>query len=124
MNQRVKLLRQALQLTQSEFGEGCGLSRAEVANIESSRAPVRPATIPIICREFGVSEVWLRTGEGEMFLPRSQDSELLELLAQVDTKGDDMIRSFLLSYWRLADEEKAVIRKLVDAFYEQYKSAQ
>lgn len=122
MNQRVKLLRQSLQITQSEFGSGCGLSRAEVANIESGRAPVRPATIPIICREFGVSEVWLRTGEGEMFLPRSQDDDLLELLAQIDTKGDDMIRSFLLSYWRLTDEEKAAVRKLVNDFYELYTS--
>lgn len=60
-------MRKALKLTQENFGSKIGLSRAEVSNIEIGRAPVRPATIPIICSALGVNRAWLETGEGEMF---------------------------------------------------------
>ena len=38
------------------------------------------AVLSLICREFGVSEEWLRTGSGEMFSPAPTD--VLDQLAQ------------------------------------------
>lgn len=73
MFKRIKEIRAEINLNQSEFGKRIGLSRDTVANIEGSRAEIKDIYIKSICREFHVNETWLRTGEGEMFLPEVED---------------------------------------------------
>lgn len=68
IGERIKELRKALSLTQTAFGERIGLKQNSVALIEAGRA-TSDQTIFAICREFRVSEEWLRTGTGEMFVP-------------------------------------------------------
>ena len=68
MNERVKELRKKLNLTQQEFADKIGMKRNTVANYETNRNEPSNSVISLICREFNVSETWLRTGEGEMFI--------------------------------------------------------
>lgn len=67
MHERIKKLRKTLDLTQKEFGERIGVKPNTIATYEIGRNAPIDAVISLICREFGVSEEWLRTGEGEMF---------------------------------------------------------
>ena len=76
---RIRKLRRSLDLTQKKFGERINLKSNSVALIEGGRN-TSDQTIFAICREFGVREEWLRTGEGEMFVP-APTSEL-EALAE------------------------------------------
>lgn len=69
MNERIKKLRKALDLTQREFGERIGVKPNTIATYEIGRNEPIDAVISLICREFNVSETWLRTGEGKMFAP-------------------------------------------------------
>lgn len=80
MNERIKKLRKALDLTQQEFGDRIGIKRNTLANYEIGRNEPIDAVISLICREFNVSETWLRTGEGEMF--REKTGGALETLAE------------------------------------------
>lgn len=73
MNERIKKLRKALDLTQQEFGSRIGMKQNTIALIESGRN-TSDQTIFSICREFSVNENWLRTGNGEMFKPDSCDA--------------------------------------------------
>ena len=114
MNERIKELRKALGLTQQEFSERIGVKRNTVAQYEMGRNPPIDSVIALICREFGVSETWLRTGEGEMFLPVDADEELAQVLAEIKLSDDKLIKAIIKSYWRLDDAGKAVIRQLVD----------
>lgn len=66
MNTRIKFLRKHLNLTQQEFADRLGVRRGTIASYEAGSAP-SSRTISDICRVFGVDELWLRTGEGEMF---------------------------------------------------------
>lgn len=68
IGERIKELRKALGMTQEKFAERIGLKRNSVALIELGR-DTSDQTIFAICREFRVSEDWLRTGAGEMFVP-------------------------------------------------------
>lgn len=76
MQGRIKELRKALGLTQAEFGAKIGIKQNTVATYEMGRNSPTDTVITLICREFGVSETWLRTGAGEMFQARSREEEL------------------------------------------------
>jgi len=61
-----------LDLTQQEFADRIGIKRNTIANYESGRNEPVDSVISLICREYGVNEAWLRTGEGEMFTPNPE----------------------------------------------------
>lgn len=106
MNERLKKLRKSLDLTQQEFGERIGIKRNTLANYEIGRNEPIDAVINLICREFNVSETWLRTGEGEMFVERTRDDELAafmdELLAE---ESADFRRRLVTALSRLKPEQ-------------------
>ena len=106
MNERLKKLRKALDLTQQEFGDRIGIKRNTLANYEIGRNEPIDAVINLICREFNVSETWLRTGEGEMFVKRTRDDELAafmdELLAE---ESADFRRRLVTALSRLRPEQ-------------------
>lgn len=79
LNERIKKLRKSLDLTQAEFGRRIGMKQNTIALIEGGRN-TSDQTVFAICREFGVREEWLRTGEGEMFAPAVTDE--LDALAE------------------------------------------
>ena len=116
INERFRMLRLELGLSQTAFGEPIGLSRSEVKNIEYDKTEPKQLTIPIICRQFNVSEKWLRTGEGEMFNDVDAEQELTDVLAEIAVSDDDLIKRIIRAYWDLDEKEKAAIRKLIDGF--------
>lgn len=113
MNERIKELRKALGLTQQKFADGLGVKQNTIAQYESGRNAPIDAVISLICKTYGVSETWLRTGEGEMFLPVDDDDELAQVMAEIKLSSDELIRTIIKSYWRLDDKGKAAIRQLV-----------
>ncbi|MCL1974621.1 MAG: helix-turn-helix transcriptional regulator [Firmicutes bacterium] len=67
VNTRIKELRQALKLSQANFSKGISISNGYIAGIELNKRKVNDRIIKLICFTYNVSEIWLRTGEGEMF---------------------------------------------------------
>lgn len=102
---RIKELRKTLRLTQDKFAERIGLKRNSVALIEAGRE-TSDQTIFAICREFRVSEDWLRYGVGEMFIP-SPSSTVEKLCEEYDL--DDAARIVLEKFIELDPEEQKII---------------
>lgn len=67
VNQRVKQVRQALNLSQAKFAKALSMSNGYVAGIELEHNKVNGRIIKLICFTFHVNENWLKTGEGTMF---------------------------------------------------------
>lgn len=80
MKDRIKNLRKSLDMTQQEFADRIGVKRNTIGQYEIGRNEPIDTVINLICREFGVNEEWLRTGNGEMFSPAPTD--VLDQLAQ------------------------------------------
>lgn len=80
MNERIKELRKALNLTQQQFADRIGIKRNTIANYEIGRNDSVETVLVMICREFNVNREWLLNGIGEMFAPESNDE--LEALAK------------------------------------------
>lgn len=113
MNDRIAQARKQAGLTQKKFAEKIGLTRNFVWMIEKGDRVPSDRTIADICRELRVSETWLRTGEGEMFLPMDADEELAQVLTEIKLSDGQPIKSIIKSYWALDDAGKSVIRQLV-----------
>ena len=97
MQNRIKELRKSLGLNQTEFGARLGLVTSTISGYESGIRIPSDAIILSICREFGVSETWLRTGEGEMFPSRSREEELGRLVADLFADSPATFRSALIT---------------------------
>lgn len=67
INERVRILRKHLKLTQTEFGKKIGVAGNTITNYENGNRNLSPQTVKLICREFNVSYAWLVGGEGEMY---------------------------------------------------------
>lgn len=86
---RIMELRKSLKLTQQDFADKIGCSRTAVAGYESgSRTPLDPI-ITAICREFNVSETWLREGTGSMLVPLTPDQKLAHAFGRMVSGRDD-----------------------------------
>lgn len=104
---RIKQIRKVFHLSQTEFAERLGASRGVIANIELDRVEPRDPFINLICREFGVNEIWLRTGDGEMFAPKSQSDMLAEAAGKLlGSNPDAAWTKIVMALINLSDEDR------------------
>lgn len=83
IGERIKAVRKHFKLTQAEFGERIGVKGNTIATYEIGRNAPVDAIFSLLCREYGVNEIWLRSGEGEMFQAMTEDEELAAYLGDV-----------------------------------------
>ena len=114
MNERISAVRKSAGLTQEEFATAIGLSKNFIWMVEKGDRTPSDRTIADICREFGVSEHWLRTGEGEMQIQMSEDDELTQIFTEIGASDDELAKAAIRMYWHLSEKEKAVIHKMAD----------
>lgn len=113
MNERIQIIRKNFGLTQEEFGSRIGgLSRNYVWMLEKGDRVPSDRTINDICREFNVQEQWLRTGEGEMFIPISRDEEIEIFIGKMLRDEPDSFKKRLISVLaKLSESEWEVLEE-------------
>lgn len=105
-NARVKELRKSLGLTLEKFGQKIGVGKSAISDIERGRNNVSDQMRRSICREFGVREEWLRTGEGSMRTARGNLESLEADIRRFLTIEDGSFKARLVSLLlRLPEEE-------------------
>ena len=113
MNNRIKMIRNAKNLTQDEFGKRIGSARNTIANYENGNRVPSNAVLTSICREYGVNETWLREGVGEMFLPTDRESDIAKLTVDLLTEESDSFKNRLISALaRMSVEEWELLEKM------------
>lgn len=124
MKERIREIRKALKLTQVEFGEKIGVKGNTVTNYETGLRNPTDAVLLSICREFNVNEMWLRTGEGDMFqIPDDKDAALIsEVLENPDDKFYQMLLNMVRTYKQLSPESKKVAEDFIDQLFENSKN--
>lgn len=119
MYERIKLLRtEQLHMTQTEFGEALGVKRDVINNIENNRLKNPEKQEPIyrlMCEKFNVSEEWLRTGEGEMFIPLTKNQLITEFAADLVTEDNTFKKRLFEALAKLNESEWEVLEKLADS---------
>lgn len=110
MKDRIREVREHFGLSMEKFGSRIGIGKASISLLESGKNNPSVQTITLICREFGVNEQWLRTGEGEMF-EQTLASVLDRLSTEYDLSREQ--RSVIEAFLDLDPQERDVILKYV-----------
>ena len=124
LNDRIKEVIKAKGMKKTAFAERLNVSQAFVSQLCSGASQPSDRTISDICREFNVSEQWLRTGDGDMFQPKSRNEELMEFATTVAEGDSGSIQAQLLAVMaRLTDEQWEVLAQVAREFVEETKKA-
>lgn len=91
-------------MTQQKFADGIGIKRNTIATYESGRNEPIDAVISLICKQYNVSERWLRTGEGEMFISLTKDEEIANFVGDILRDEDESFKKRLVSGLAALDE--------------------
>lgn len=123
MGERIKKLRRALGLTQKEFGERIGVKSNTIGTYEIGRNDPIDAVVSLICREFSVSEHWLRTGEGEMFIQKSRSDEIAAFVGDILRDDSDFRQKFISVLARMTTDEWRLLERKVLELADEIKKA-
>lgn len=119
MNERIKELRKALNLTQQEFADRLNIKRGAIANYEVGRNEPIDAVISLICREFNVNEEWLRNGSGEMFQAEEENSIVARATMLLGEK-DPLFEAFIDTYSKLTPRNRELLQQFMSDFSQAY----
>jgi transcriptional regulator with XRE-family HTH domain len=109
VNRRIKQVREALKLSQVQFSRVISLSSGYLAGVEVEKRKANDRIIKLICSSFNVNELWLKTGEGDMFSlnPQEECIKLVSLYKELYPKFQDYILKQIDLLLLIQDKEKA-----------------
>ena len=115
MKNRIIEIRKAKGYSQQQFADRLNIKRGTIANYECGRNVPIDAVIKLICKEFNVNEEWLRTGEGEMFIPMDRESEIAKLTVSLLTEQSDSFKSRLITALaRLSEDQWELLAQIAE----------
>lgn len=115
MNERLKILRESIGLSQEEFGNRIGSARNTIANYEIGRRNPSNTVVKSICREFRANYFWLTEGKGDMFVGTPQD--VVDEIAE-DYNLDDLDKKIIQKYLELNAEQRKVLKDYLKSIFE------
>ena len=119
ISERITHLRKTLKLSQAAFGEGVGVSRDVIKNIDNKLVAPKPLLIQQICKVYNVDPDWLETGEGEMFLPSDEVTDLFDFAADLfQNKSLAWVRCLCEYVAQLTPEEQEAAARHIEAIAE------
>lgn len=113
--ERVKYLRkELLKLTQQDFSKELNISRSNIGNIETGAIALTDRVISDICEKFNVNETWLRTGEGEVFVPLTRNQQITDFLGDLIKEEGTFKKRLIDALCKLNEKDWEDFERLVD----------
>lgn len=107
MKERLKEIRKSNPngKTQETFANYLEISKENISSYESGRRNPSDAFIKLVCEKCNVNENWLRTGNGEMFMPETKDEQISKMLADVMKSEEGNFKKKLISALAQLDKD-------------------
>jgi transcriptional regulator with XRE-family HTH domain len=96
VNERLKAVRTALDLSQRDFTKGIYTSQSYYARIENGKMAINDRVIELICYKYGVNREYLKEGTGEMFSEIPADVKI-DQLYQIFTELNPLFQDYLIT---------------------------
>lgn len=121
---RISKVVESSGLTKTAFAQRLNVGQPLVSQICADKTNPSDRTIADICREFNVSEKWLRTGEGEMFVPLTRDQELAAFFGRtLSSESPEFVRRLVSVLAHLSVEEWELLEKMATKLADEIKKA-
>lgn len=121
MKDRIQKIIKDANITKTEFAKRINISQAFASQICSGVREPSDRTISDICRIFRVSEEWLRTGNGEMFIEDTQRDKLNHFFQDVLSTAPDERSAFVAALDDLPPEFWPIVAELAKSYAEKCK---
>lgn len=115
--QRFSAVRTHYGLSMREFGSKIGLTASGISAIEYGTRTMSEKHIKLICAAFpDISEQWLRTGEGVMFIQRAEtDQTVVDQITEA-YDGSPTFRALMTAYLNLDEPRRRIFEEVVVGF--------
>jgi len=124
-NERIKYLRNNLNISQEQLGKAIGISKSGISAIENGTRNVTEKHIKLLANAYNVNEEWLRYGTGEIFEQLTDQEKVIKYTTILlkDTKSSiaESIKNLITIYEQLDDTSKEVLEKIIDTYVEKAK---
>lgn len=118
IGERIEILRKDLSMSRRVFGERLCVSESVIVNIEYDRLK-RPdqkeSLYKLICKEFNVNEEWLRTGNGEMFVPLTRNQLITDFTSNLIKEDETFKKRLVEALAKLDESDWEVLEKLTES---------
>ena len=117
MKDRIRKVREANGLSLTRFADALKTSVAAISRYESGERIPSDAVVNLICRTFGISYAWLKTGEGPMEDPVVDDAVADKILNTYQSMPDrlrmlvDALVEMDPEWWKTLDAAFAEIER-------------
>ena len=118
INNRVAEVIKDSKLTKTAFAAKLNISQPTVSQICSGLCGVSDRVISDICRVFNVSETWLRTGEGEMHMPRPREEVIAEMVGSALSGSNEFKRAVVQMICSRTDSELETLEAAIRAIFD------
>ena len=120
---RIREIRKSLGLSMDKFAAPLGISRVAIGRIESGDLNPSKQTLLMICREFGINEEWLRSGQGDMKAVLSREEAIADIMNKILAEEPKSFRMTLIKYVsHMSSEQLELLEKMVRELYEEQES--
>ena len=123
INKRMRAVRKALHMTQEEFAEPLGISFAAVSMTERELNNISEQNIRAMVREYHVNEVWLRTGEGEMFANVLKRDDVAAVMGDIMKDEGDFRLRFISALAKLTPDQWDFLKDKITEIAEEINKA-
>jgi transcriptional regulator with XRE-family HTH domain len=80
LNERLKSIRETMNLTQKSFAKSIFISTSYYAGLETGHRQIFDKIIDSVCKVYNVNKNWFLTGKGDIFDTAPPDVRLQELI--------------------------------------------
>lgn len=110
--ERIKLVRQELNLTLEKFGTILGVQKSAISKLEKGNVNLTNQMAKSICREFNVNYAWLMNGEGEMF--SSDNEDIMQLIEHIMSGENEFHKNLMKSFATMSLDDLKALERIID----------
>lgn len=113
IGQRIRQVRKLAKLSQTEFAAKINLKQTAIGMAETGKRRPTDRMIADICRVYGCSESWLRTGEGSMLEEQTVDENVAAWAGEMlSCEDSDFRKKFLVALSKLDEDDWKTVEKI------------
>lgn len=118
ISQRITHVVESEKLTKTAFANSINISQPYLSQICSGQREPSDRTISDICRVYGINEPWLREGVGDMYVPKTREETIAELVGSALTGSNDFKKAVIQMICSRTDRELETLEAALRSIYE------